>query len=319
MRALIVGCGYMGREHFRAYQGCGVEVVACCDIDIQRAFDFGACNNIPVVGSEYMSFPHEEQTEIVSICTPPETHFPIIEHFASLGRFGGIKGILCEKPATKSLADIWRVHKILTENPYAPLFAVDYQRHYSPEVFVLKEAISKAKRIEDIHFGYRRGIYNQGSHMFDLYFFLMEKPLREYGRRCYKGAWWEHNFIRAKATLSKQQPSIRGEYNYDGYLSVDWKDYDFHFNADITTDPFEFTFYITLDGIPYALTRTISDSSIPNLIADFVSRIEGRIKEPANPNFWHCDPGIKEAVRVHECIDAVVKSNNKEETRSWTL
>lgn len=85
----MVGCGYFGRHHIEAWRRIeGVEIVAACDTDKERASAFA-----PRVYSSPEEMMDREALDFVDIVTPPATHLALVR----LAISRGIPAI-CQKP-----------------------------------------------------------------------------------------------------------------------------------------------------------------------------------------------------------------------------
>jgi len=136
LRCGIIGLGFIGCKapdnHMKAYEDCeDTELVACCDID-----------------TPYMDMVQGTPLDIVSVCTPPETHCQIVCDIAPY-----VRAIYCEKPIALTLEDADRM--IETCYHYGTLLQINHQR-----------------RFVNPKFRFSRGILNTGTHMFDLLRYL---------------------------------------------------------------------------------------------------------------------------------------------------
>ena len=91
----IVGCGNISHSHMAAYRkNKNIEVVACADINRQRAIDYAEVYKIP---NAYGSIDEmlEKQTDLdaVSVCTWNNGH-----HECTMKALKAKKHVLCEKP-----------------------------------------------------------------------------------------------------------------------------------------------------------------------------------------------------------------------------
>lgn len=104
LRAGIVGCGGISRSHLSAFESVdGAEVVAVCDIDLEKAQataqEFG-------VQSAYRTVEEvlDHGVDLVSVCTPHPTHEAIVLAAAAAGVH-----VLCEKPIATDLSTAERM------------------------------------------------------------------------------------------------------------------------------------------------------------------------------------------------------------------
>ncbi|WP_079912592.1 Gfo/Idh/MocA family protein [Paenibacillus sp. 32352] len=100
MKAVVVGCGIMGRTHARNWSSVpGVELAAVCDMDKELAEKTALANGTKA----YTSFEDmlaAEQPDIVSVCVPTHLHKSLVLMAAQAGVH-----VVCEKPIAPSLKD----------------------------------------------------------------------------------------------------------------------------------------------------------------------------------------------------------------------
>lgn len=147
-RAGIIGCGFIGVEapdnHARAYGDCeNTELVSVSDKDLFRTLP----PRTPVILERYTAYLEMVQVhslDIISVCTPPETHKQIVCDIAPY-----VKAIYCEKPIALTLEDADDMIKTCRKNK--TILQINHQRRF---------ILPKIK--------FSRGIINNGTHMFDL-------------------------------------------------------------------------------------------------------------------------------------------------------
>ncbi|MCX5496482.1 Gfo/Idh/MocA family oxidoreductase [Kaistia dalseonensis] len=131
----IIGCG-IGRSHIiEGYlpHPDRFRVVAVCDLDPARLAaiaDEFAISRRTTASAEIMAM---DDIDIVDICTPPATHYPLILEALAAG-----KHVICEKPLVGSLADVDRV--IAAERTARGVLMPIFQYRYG-------DGAMKAKRI----------------------------------------------------------------------------------------------------------------------------------------------------------------------------
>jgi len=143
-RVGIVGLGRIGFEfedsHFIAYRNNpNTQIVFLYDCNLEKARWRG-----------YGSI--TDEVDIVSICTPPETHCELVLQFASR-----TKAIWCEKPIAMNLDEADKMIEVCKENN--TMLQINHQRRWMRPKFK-----------------FSRGILNSGSHAFDLVNFLFKDP-----------------------------------------------------------------------------------------------------------------------------------------------
>ena len=145
-KAGIIGCGWIAIEapdsHLMAYKNNRrTTLISLCDSDAEKRRTLVGLSEI---WDNYKTMVKADSLDIVSICTPVETHCQIVCDVAPY-----VKAIWCEKPIAISLGEANRM--IETCHKYKVILQVNHQRKFSVPVF-----------------RYSRGILNTGTHMFDL-------------------------------------------------------------------------------------------------------------------------------------------------------
>jgi len=180
-KAAIIGCGRIGSEfdkkpvrkiafsHAGAYSICPrTALVTACDLRRSKREEFKKKWGVDTVYSDYKKMLKNEGIDILSVCTPANTHSAIVRYAA---RFS-LKAIYCEKPISDNLKDAERTVKLCKDKGI--LLMVNHQRRFSPFYRELKSKISSGHfgRIQHVNCYYTRGIYNTGIHIIDLFIFL---------------------------------------------------------------------------------------------------------------------------------------------------
>src|SRR4051794_2350206 len=100
MRVAIVGCGRAARQHVEALTLTrSGRVVAVVDDDQGRAGEMARATES--TAQPLAAVLEDPAVDVVSICTPPDTHAPIAVAALHAG-----KGVVVEKPVTPTLADL---------------------------------------------------------------------------------------------------------------------------------------------------------------------------------------------------------------------
>lgn len=94
----IVGCGGIGNAHANSWKQIeGVQVVAVCDLDIERAKKVAAnCGAEPITDMNQLP----ADLDCVSVVTPPRAHYPIVKAMLNRGY-----NVFSEKPLTLDPAE----------------------------------------------------------------------------------------------------------------------------------------------------------------------------------------------------------------------
>jgi hypothetical protein len=140
----IIGCGYIATRakdnHLKAYKELGFDDIYFCDTNA-KALERVKSDNRKYFGSATLM---SENLDIVSICTPPETHREIVEKVAPY-----VKGIFLEKPIAMTLEDADAIINVCRRNDVK--LQINHQRLFmSPK------------------FRFSRGVLNTGTHAFSL-------------------------------------------------------------------------------------------------------------------------------------------------------
>ena len=178
LRSAIIGCGQIAggydehagpdevRTHAKAYQlQLATELVAVADQDGRRAREFSARWGNPAVYTDAAQMLATVGPDIVSICTPDDTHAALLE--LCLG-CPSIKAVWCEKPLT---AEVGRAEAIVSAYAQRGLvLAVNYQRRWDPQMQHIKSALQLGElgNIQKVVVYYTKGICHNGSHAVDL-------------------------------------------------------------------------------------------------------------------------------------------------------
>ena len=180
-KSVIIGCGNIGCDldrfnpgfiftHLSAYKNNPkVNILGICDKDLAKAQEISCQKKIPFFSDKISEIMEKVQPEIVSVCTPDETHYPIVKEIV---KFGCVKGIWCEKPLATSLDEAEKILKLCKEKNIKIL--VNYFRRYDSFYINLKDNLEKfLGEIQNVTCYYTGGITTNGSHLLDIlhYFF----------------------------------------------------------------------------------------------------------------------------------------------------
>jgi len=176
-KAAVIGCGRAGSlfdledkrkvisSHCGAYKNCTTtNLISICDKDEKKLSLSSDYWGIKKSYLDYKDLFDSEEIDILSICTLPENHLEIIKSAVNKE----VKAIYCEKPITKSLSEAKEILEVCKDRDV--LLVINHQRRWSSPFIDLKNKIREKEygEIQHINFYYTRGIYNSGSHLFDL-------------------------------------------------------------------------------------------------------------------------------------------------------
>ncbi len=184
----IIGCGARGagrtgaaraHDHWRAYAATGrCRLVALADIvpDNMAAFaeQYGDPAAPPARYADYREMLAQARPDIVSICTWPALHAPMVVAAAQ----AGVRAIHCEKP----MAPTWAEAKAMAEAVAAAgtELIFTHQRRFESQFRVARRllqegAIGRLERLE----GGCPNLFDWGTHWFDMFhFYNGESPAR---------------------------------------------------------------------------------------------------------------------------------------------
>lgn len=174
--AAVIGCGRIGTAfddkemgyvstHAAAYQWHpNVKLVGVCDTDLEKLdtarYKFTTAGYI-----DYKEMIRYAKPDIVSICTPPETHAKILFDLVKMD--AGIASILCEKPIAKTSSEAEKMVLICKKRKVNLL--INHTRAFMPFYYqVHMYAHEGLGGITHLVGSYSGGIYNNGTHMLDL-------------------------------------------------------------------------------------------------------------------------------------------------------
>lgn len=192
LRAALIGCGKIGSEfaddpliqgvlsHAGAYAACETtELVAVCDANPDKAHRCGERWGVKARYTDVTALLAEQRPDIVSICTPDETHADmIVLALAS----PGIKAIFTEKPLAMTLAEAYWIEADAKER--GVLLAINYSRRYSMGHMRLREQIQAGRlgAIQAVSGFYTKGTLHNGTHWYDLARFLVGNIVEVWAR-----------------------------------------------------------------------------------------------------------------------------------------
>ena len=137
VKMAIVGAGIWGENHARIYNAHPfAEVVALCDMNLEKAREVAARVNIPQVYSDYNEMFEKSGCDAVAVVTPDFLHADIAVAAAEHK-----KHILIEKPLATTADDVHRMVKAIRENGVRAM--VDLHNRWSPPFNAAYEAVQR--------------------------------------------------------------------------------------------------------------------------------------------------------------------------------
>ena len=88
-KSIIVGCGKIAGlcddntayvySHAKAYSlNANIDLVCCCDLNIDKAKRLAEKYNVDLVNNDYLDVIEQQKPDIISVCTPDDSHFEIV-------------------------------------------------------------------------------------------------------------------------------------------------------------------------------------------------------------------------------------------------
>lgn len=169
LRAAIVGCHGIGKTHAKAMeQARMVELVTLCDLEEQIASELAhEYGDIPVY-TDILEMLAQVEPDIVSLAVPTSAHAPLSVQAAR----ADVKGILCEKPMAKNLAEARSMMKACRES--GTKLIVNHQRRTVPTLIKMRELIANGAigEVYLIRASFPGDILTDGTHAIDSIRFL---------------------------------------------------------------------------------------------------------------------------------------------------
>jgi UDP-N-acetylglucosamine 3-dehydrogenase len=178
LRVGIIGCGRpwrsegatgFGMSHFHA-QGYAAspdaEIVALADISEENARAFQAMHGGERIYTDYHEMLARENLDMVSICTWPHLHAPMVIAAAE----AGVRAIHCEKPMAPTFGEARQMVEVCQQRGVQLTF--NHQRRFGTPFRRAKEllesgAIGDLRRLEATC----PDLFDWGTHWFDMMFF----------------------------------------------------------------------------------------------------------------------------------------------------
>jgi predicted dehydrogenase len=147
-KVLILGAGVAGAaKHVPCYRACPeVEVVGVCDPDIERARRVAADQHLPGSYPSLEAGLKATGAQIVSICTPPQTHKALAIQAMEMGA-----AVLVEKPFTITLAEARDI--VAVQQRTGRKLSVVHQNKYTYGVMQMQNLVRDGAAGRVLHLG----------------------------------------------------------------------------------------------------------------------------------------------------------------------
>lgn len=179
LRVGIIGCGRprheagatgygMSHAHVRGYKASpDVEIVALADIRLENALAFQQEHGGERIYTDYREMLAKENLDIVSVCTWPHLHAPMVIAAAE----AGVRAIHCEKPMAPTWGEARRMAEACAARGVQ--LTINHQRRFGEpfrkaKALLDEGAIGPLARIE----ANCDNLFDWGTHWFDMMFFF---------------------------------------------------------------------------------------------------------------------------------------------------
>ena len=98
-RVVLIGCGFFARNHMQAWADVEAEVVAVCDLDLDKARTFARDFGVTAYHGDAAAMLAVARPDVVDIATTVPSHRSLVELAA------GAPIVVCQKPFADTLAD----------------------------------------------------------------------------------------------------------------------------------------------------------------------------------------------------------------------
>lgn len=172
-RAVIIGCGQIGRSHAMGYRGAGgIDLVAVAEPKERVRGEFQQQYEVPRGYADFREMLERERPDLVSICTWHLLHAPQTIAAAEYAP----KGILCEKPMTVGLASADRMIEACEGRGIK--LAIGHQRRFYSSWTKARELVAAGAvgtpQIVTAKSG--EGLLNCGTHVVDAMRYMLGDP-----------------------------------------------------------------------------------------------------------------------------------------------
>ena len=136
-KVAIVGCGGISHMHTGWYVNePRATLTALADVDQERMKAYGEQYGVEKQYTDYIEMLETEEIDIVSVCTRPKLHAPLVIGVAK----HGVKGILSEKPMAENLGQAREMLETCSQHNVK--LAIDHQLRFNAPYVVAKQMIA---------------------------------------------------------------------------------------------------------------------------------------------------------------------------------
>jgi predicted dehydrogenase len=205
-RGALIGCGFFARNHMHAWAELRrAEVVAVCDLDVQKARKMAADFGIEAVYRDAAAMLQTEQLDFVDVATTAPSHRPLV----CLALEKGLATI-CQKPFAESLDDA-RLMVEAARNARRPLLVHENFRWQRPFI-AIKRSISSGD-IGTPHFAHVSFRHGYDNYRNQPYLAELERfSIMDVGLHLFDLARWFMGDVESlHCRTQRYNPRVRGE------------------------------------------------------------------------------------------------------------
>jgi D-apiose dehydrogenase len=112
LRGALIGCGYIAQQQLWAWRQIpGVQMVAVCDVDVEKARRRAEAFQIENIFADYRQMMDSLDLDFVDIATRPALHVPMVAQAASRGLH-----VLCQKPMASTMEEARQMVQVCQEH-----------------------------------------------------------------------------------------------------------------------------------------------------------------------------------------------------------
>ncbi|MDF2658649.1 MAG: gfo/Idh/MocA family oxidoreductase [Paenibacillus sp.] len=180
-RAAVIGLGYIGLRadfppkrlplsHVQAYrENPDIELTAAVGVRQEQGDLLALAAPETKYYMDLGAMLNEQRLDIISICTPEHVRLELIRTVLSRSE---ARVLFLEKPVATSLREAEKIAELVKR--HRRTVVVNLSRRWSYGIGLIRQAVQSGEfgMLKSIHLRYTRGVYNYGSHLFDLVRFV---------------------------------------------------------------------------------------------------------------------------------------------------
>ena len=156
LRVAIIGTGGISHAHIRAWKKMpDCQVIACCDLDGDKARRFAQDYDIPSVYTHCAELMAREKPDCVSVCTWNSAHAPV-----TITALRGGAHVLCEKPMALNAREAREMADVARET--GKLLQIGFVRRFGHDADAVRR-LTQAGMLGKIYYGKTYFLRRSGS------------------------------------------------------------------------------------------------------------------------------------------------------------